>query len=101
MLTCFVDRNGKQSGEVVDSHTIKLPAASAAEAPTAESDLTIKRGPKRVLKESNAAEIKVASATVDKEPARKITRQRKPTSVKARTSDVGQGTEIYTPALKT
>ncbi|CAL8461868.1 g1399 [Coccomyxa elongata] len=73
--------NGKQTGEVVDSHASKGSAASAVEPPAAESYLTVKRGPQKVLKENNA-EVKLASPTVNKEPARKITRQRKPTSVK-------------------
>lgn len=83
MLTWIVDRNGKQTGEVVDSHASKGSAASAVEAPAAESYPTVKRGPQKVLKENNA-EVKLASPTVNKEPARKITRQRKPISVKAR-----------------
>lgn len=82
MLTLCWDRNGKQTGEVVDSFISKNSAASSAKEPAEEGYKEVKKGLHKVLKESNAAEAIPADPATKKAPVQKTARQRKTATIK-------------------
>lgn len=77
-LTFLCDRNGKQTGEIVDSYISKNSPASPAKMLAKERHEEAEKGPHRVLKESNAAKAKSADPVTEKAPVQKTARQQKP-----------------------
>ncbi len=84
IITCLLHRNGKQTGEVVDSYTSKKFAAASAKAPAEEEQKEAKKGPNKVLSENNAAAAKPANSVTEQSPRRKVSRQQKPATIKVR-----------------
>lgn len=78
----FPHRNGKQTGEVVDSFPTRKSAVSHAEGQAAEGTEEAKKPSQKILRESNAAEINSGVPVAETEPFRRSTRQRKPAVIK-------------------